>query len=368
MSRSSALFAPFELAGLHLSNRIVVSPMCQYSADDGSANDWHLAHLGTMSRSGAALVMVEATAVERAGRITHGCLGLYSDANEDALARVLAHCRRHGFARLGIQIGHAGRKASSHLPWAGGQPLGPNEDPWPTFAPSAVSLSETAPAPQAMTREDMDRVRDAFVRAAERALRLEFDLLELHGAHGYLLHSFMSPVSNHRTDAYGGDLDGRLRFPMEVVAAVREVWPSERPLGMRITGSDWIEGGLTPDDAVAVAQRLRAAGVDYACVSSGGVSPAAQVKIEPGYQVPFAEKVRRETGLPTRAVGLIVTPQQAEAVVADGRADQVALARAVLDNPHWGWMAARQLGGEVERPVQYLRAADDVWPGAAYSD
>jgi 2,4-dienoyl-CoA reductase-like NADH-dependent reductase (Old Yellow Enzyme family) len=368
MSTPSVLFSPFRLAGLELSNRIVVAPMCQYSADDGCANDWHLMHLGTLAQSGAALLMVEATAVERHGRITHGCLGLYSDANEADLARVVAHCRRYGSARLGIQIGHAGRKASSQVPWDGGRALQGDEDAWPTMAPSAIPFAETWPEPRAMSRADMDRVRDAFVATARRALRLDFDLVELHGAHGYLLHSFMSPISNRRDDEHGGSMDNRMRFPLEVIAAVRDVWPKDRPLGMRITGSDWLDGGITPDDAVAIARSLKTAGIDYVCVSSGGVDPSARVKLEPGYQVPFAARVREEAGVATRAVGLISTPGQAEAVVAEGKADQVALARAMLDNPHWGWMAARALGAEVARPVQYLRAADSVWPGAKYVD
>jgi len=368
MSAPSVLFSPHRLAGLELSNRIVVSPMCQYSADDGCANDWHLMHLGTLAQSGAALLMAEATAVERQGRITHGCLGLYSDANERELAKVVAHCRRFGTAKLGIQIGHAGRKASARVPWDGGNALQPHEDPWQTLAPSPIAFTENWHVPQAMTRADMERIRNAFVATARRALRLGFDLVELHGAHGYLLHSFMSPISNQRDDEYGGSPANRMRFPLEVVAAVRDVWPTERPLGMRITGSDWLEGGITPDDAVAIARSLKDGGIDYVCVSSGGVNPSAKVKLEPGYQVPFAAKIRKEVGLSTRAVGLIVTPTQAEAIVAEGKADMVALARAMLDNPHWGWTAARALGADVARPPQYARAADAVWPGAKYMD
>ena len=368
MSAPSVLFSPYRLAGLDLANRIVVSPMCQYSADDGCANDWHLMHLGTLAQSGAALVIVEATAVERQGRITHGCLGLYSDANERELAKVVAHCRRFGSAKLGIQIGHAGRKASAQVPWAGGNALGPKEDPWPTLAPSPIPFTENWPVPQMATREDMERIRDAFVATARRALRLGFDLIELHGAHGYLLHSFMSPVSNQRGDDYGGSIENRMRFPLEIATAVRDVWPPERPLGMRITGNDWLEGGLTPDDAVVIARSLKDRGLDYVCVSSGGVNPSARVKIEPGYQVPFAAKVREEVGISTCAVGLIATPGQAEAIVAEGKADLVAMARAMLDNPHWGWSAARALGAEVPRPPQYARAADAVWPGAKYVD
>jgi 2,4-dienoyl-CoA reductase-like NADH-dependent reductase (Old Yellow Enzyme family) len=363
---TSALFSPIKLADLDLDNRIVVSPMCQYSADDGSATDWHLGHLGMLANSGAALVVVEATHVERRGRITHGCLGLYSDDNESALARVVAHCRRIGTAKLGIQLAHAGRKASSQLPWEGGLGLKKEEDPWETIAPSAIAFGNAWQAPRAMTREDMDRVCDAFVSSAKRALRIGFDAIELHLAHGYLLHSFVSPVSNHRSDEYNGSAEGRLRFPLEVVAAVRAVVPRSVPLGARITGSDWLDGGMTTDDAVALAKALKQAGLDFLCVSSGGISAEAKIMLGPGYQVPFAEKVRREAGVATRAVGLIATPQQAEAIVTEGKADMIALARAMLDDPRWGWRAAQTLGAEVKRPPQYARAAPKLWPGAAY--
>jgi 2,4-dienoyl-CoA reductase-like NADH-dependent reductase (Old Yellow Enzyme family) len=363
---TSTLFSPIKLADLELENRIVVSPMCQYSADDGSANDWHLGHLGMLANSGAALVVVEATHVERRGRITHGCLGLYSDDNEAALARVIAHCRRIGTAKIGIQLAHAGRKASSQLPWQGGLGLKQDEDPWETIAPSAIAFGNAWQAPRAMSSDDMERVRDAFVSSAKRAVRLGFDAIELHLAHGYLLHSFMSPISNHRSDEYNGSAEGRLRFPLEVVAAVRAVVPRSVPLGARITGSDWMEGGMTPEDAVALAKALKQAGLDFICVSSGGISAEVKITLGPGYQVPFAEKVRQEAGIATRAVGLIATPQQAEAIVTEGKADMIALARAMLDDPRWGWHAAQALGAEVKRPPQYARAAPKLWPGAGY--
>src|SRR5919199_1497118 len=356
----SALFTPIRLAGLELANRIVVSPMCQYSAEHGRANDWHLTHLGMLANSGAALLVVEATAVEARGRITHGDLGLYDAACEAALARVVASCRRIGTARLGIQIAHAGRKASAHVPWRGGPPLARKEEPWETIA--------DWPAPREMARDDMDRVRDAHAEAAGRALRLGFDSLEVHAAHGYLLHEFLSPVSNRRQDRYGGSREARMRFPLEVAEAVRAVWPTPSPLGFRITGRDWVEGGMEIEDAVAFARALKAAGVDFVCVSSGGIAPNAKIAVAPGYQVPFAETVRRETGLPSRAVGLIAKPRQAEAIVAEGQADMVGLARAFLDDPHWGWHAARALGGEVALPPQYQRAAAKLWPAAFYAD
>lgn len=361
---TSVLFAPLRLRDLELDNRIVVSPMCQYSADDGVANDWHMTHLGMLANSGASLVVIEATAVERLGRITHGCFGLYSDACEDALARLLAHCRRIGAARFGIQIGHAGRKASSQRPWEGGLGLKPGEDPWETLAPSPIPFGPAWPAPRSATEEDLARIRDAFVAAAQRAVRAGIDAIELHMAHGYLLHSFVSPVSNQRNDAYGGPFEARIRFPLEILRAVRAAIPAGMPLGARITGSDWVEGGLTAEDAVAFVAAMKGDGLDFVCVSSGGVTADTRNPTSPGYNVPIAEKVRRETGVATRAVGLIVTPQQAEAVVADGKADLVALGRAMLDQPHWGWQAARELGAEVRRPLQYLRVGPKLWSAA----
>jgi len=363
---TSALFSPIKLDGVELANRIVVSPMCQYSANDGCASDWHLTHLGMLANGGAGLVVVEATHVERLGRITHGCLGLYSDACERALARVIDHCRAIGTAKLGIQIAHSGRKGSSRRPWEGGQPLAPGEDPWETIAPSAIPFGPGWHTPRAMTREDMTRVREAFVAAAQRAVRIGFDEIELHMAHGYLMHSFMSPVSNKRNDEYGGPSEARLRFPMEVADAVRAAVPAGMALGARITGSDWLDDGLKPDDAVTVARSLKNAGYDFVCVSSGGVAADARNPTTPAYNAPLAEQVRREAGIATRAVGLIASPKQAEALIAEGKADMVALARAVLDNPHWGWQAALELGADVARPPQYLRAAPKLWQGAGY--
>jgi len=363
---TSALFSPLRLADLNLANRIVVSPMCQYSANDGVANDWHMTHLGMLANSGAGLLVVEATHVERPGRITHGCLGLYSDACEAALERVVAHCRYIGGAKLGIQLAHAGRKASSQRPWEGGKALPEGEDPWPTMAPSAIPFGPGWHIPRAMTEDDMAHVRAAFTDAARRAVRIGFDAVELHLAHGYLLHSFLSPISNLRNDAWGGSLDDRMRFPLDVARAVRAVVPLGTPLGARITGSDWTEGGLSAADAVVIARALKEAGLDYIDISSGGVGVGGgSLPTEPGYNVPIAEQVRREAGIPTRVVGRIVSPQHAEAIVVDGRADLVALARAFLDDPHWGWHAAQALGGEVARPPQYQRVSPALWPGAA---
>jgi 2,4-dienoyl-CoA reductase-like NADH-dependent reductase (Old Yellow Enzyme family) len=365
---TSALFSPIRLSSLELANRIAVSPMCQYSADDGAANDWHLNHLGTLSQSGAALVVVEATGVERGGRITHGCLGLYSDDCEAALARVLAHCRRFGSAKLAIQLAHAGRKASATRPWEGARPLKPGEDPWETIAPSAIAFGPGWHVPREMSAADMARVRESFVAAAQRAVRAGIDLIELHGAHGYLLHGFLSPISNKRSDGYGGSLEARMRFPLEVVQAVRAAIPKGMPLGARITGNDWVEGGLTPKHAVVFARALKDAGLDFVCISSGGVSADARPNMVANMNVPFAEQVKREAGIATRVVGLIATPKRAEAIVAESKADMVALARAMLDNPHWGWHAAKVLGDEVARPKQYARAAPNLWPGAMFAD
>ena len=363
----AGLFSPIRLAGQELPNRILVSPMCQYSAEDGQAVEWHFAHYGALANSGAAMLVVEATAVEERGRISLGDLGLYSDGCETALSRVVDYARRYGTTAMGVQLAHAGRKASAHVPWAGGGPLGPDEGAWETIGPSALPFDEGWHTPHEMTAEDLESVKAAFVASAERALRIGFDLIELHMAHGYLLHEFCSAVSNRRTDAYGGSAENRLRFPLEVAAAVRAVWPADRILGARITGSDWLDGAMTEDDAVRLAAALKEADLDYVCVSSGGISPQARVRVGPGYQVPFARRVKHGTGIATCAVGLIAAPAQAERLIAEGEADLVALARGFLDNPHWGWAAAHELGAEVRRPPQYARAAPKLWPGAAIS-
>jgi len=361
----SNLFSPIRLADVELPNRIVVSPMCQYSADDGCASDWHLSHLGMLVNSGAGLAIVEATHVERHGRITHGCLGLYSDANEAALGRVIAHCRRIGTARLGVQLAHAGRKASSQRPWEGGGPLKVGGDPWETIAPSPIAFGAGWHMPRVATLEDIARVREAFVDAARRAVRIGFDAIELHYAHGYLAHSFLSPVSNHRTDQYGGTLENRMCFGREIAQAVRAAVPKSIALGARITGSDWRDDGLSANDAVAYAKALKACGLDYIDVSSGGVTADTRNPTTSGYNVPIAERIKREVGIATRVVGLIVTPAFAESIVAEGKADMVAMARAILDDPRWGWHAARELGVDVPRVRQYQRVGPKLWAPAA---
>jgi 2,4-dienoyl-CoA reductase-like NADH-dependent reductase (Old Yellow Enzyme family) len=355
------LFSPLELGGITLPNRIVVSPMCQYCADDGSMNDWHFVHLGHLACSGAGLLMVEATHVTREGRITHGCSGLYSDNNEAALSRVLQIARRNSRNPIGLQLGHAGRKGSSQVPWEGRQQLGPQESPWQTVAPSPIPFSDGWHVPRELTLQEIESLVKSFETAATRAKRLGFDVLELHSAHGYLLHQFLSPLSNQRKDAYGKE---RMKFPLEVARAVREVWPRERALGARISGSDWMEGGLGPDEAAAYARELERIGFDYVCVSSGSIVGAARIAVAPGYQVPFAERVKKQTNLKVRAVGMIADPAHAESILAEGKADMVAMARAFLDNPRWVWHAAERYGIKLDYPPQYARSRYDQWPGA----
>jgi 2,4-dienoyl-CoA reductase-like NADH-dependent reductase (Old Yellow Enzyme family) len=353
------LFDRFSIGSLSLDNRIVVAPMCQYSADGaGSATDWHLIHLGHLALSGAGLLVVEATAVSDEGRISPTDLGLYSDANEAALARVLSAVRAHSSMPLAIQLAHAGRKGSSRAPWEGGMQIAPDAaDGWRAVAPSALAHADGEAAPLALDREGLSRVRDAFAAATRRAARLGFDGVELHCAHGYLLHEFLSPLANRRDDAYGGTLDNRLRFPLEVFDAVREAFPAERPVWARLSATDWVEGsGWGLEEAIAFGQALEARGCAALHVSSGGVSPQQKITLGPGYQVPFARRIKAEIGLPTIAVGLITEPEQAEAIVAAGDADAVALARAMLYDPRWPWHAAAKLGARVVAPRQYWRS------------
>jgi 2,4-dienoyl-CoA reductase-like NADH-dependent reductase (Old Yellow Enzyme family) len=353
----SQLFSTFALGPLALRNRIVIAPMCQYSASEGQAGDWHQIHLGQLALSGAGLLIIEATAVEAVGRITPGCLGLYSDACEQALAGVLASLRRHSPMPIGIQLAHAGRKGSSNVPWRGGALIAPGQGGWLPVAPSALPHAEGEAPPAALDAAGLTRVRQAFVDAARRAHRLGLDAIELHAAHGYLLHQFLSPIANRRSDAYGGSLDARMRFPLEVFDAVRAAVPGSMPVGARLSATDWVAGGWDVEQCAVFGRALRERGCTFLHVSSGGVSPKQQIPLAPGYQVPFAERLRAETGLPTVAVGLITEPEQAEAIVAEGRADLVALARAMLFNPHWPWAAAAKLGASVQAPPQYWRSA-----------
>ena len=356
------LFTPIQLGGVTLPNRVVISPMCQYQADDGCMNDWHLVHLGHLAYSGAGLMMLEATHVTREGRITHGCAGLYDEHNEAEIARVIAACRRLGRNPIGIQFAHAGRKASSQVPWEGREWLRPDQTPWITVAPSAIAYGEGWHVPHELSVPEIRTQVEAFVAATVRSKRIGFDVVELHSAHGYLLHQFLSPLSNRRTDAYGTN---RMKFPLEVAAAMRESWPKDRGLGARISANDWAEGGLGPDDAIAYARELKRVGFDYVCVSSGAlVGHARMGPIVEGYQVPFAEKVKRAVDIKVRAVGMIANPGYAEEIVESGKCDMVALARAFLDNPRWVWHAAERHGIKIDYPPSYARSRFDQWPGS----
>lgn len=353
----SALFQAFQIGPLSLPNRIVIAPMCQYSADAGSASDWHMIHLGHLALSGAGLLVIEATAVVPEGRITPGDLGLYSDANEAALARVLAAIRAHSPISIAMQLAHAGRKASSRAPWEGGAQIRLTEPgAWRAVAPSAIAHAEGEDPPEALDDAGLARVRQGFVDAARRAARLGIEGLELHAAHGYLLHQFLSPIANRRTDAYGGSLENRMRFPLAVFDAVRAEFPADRPVWVRVSATDWVPGGWDLDSTVAFAKALAARGCAAIHVSSGGVSPQQSIKLGPGYQVPFAQRIKAETGLTTIAVGLITEPAQAEAIIAQGEADAVALARGILYDPRWPWHAAARLGAQVSAPPQYWRS------------
>jgi 2,4-dienoyl-CoA reductase-like NADH-dependent reductase (Old Yellow Enzyme family) len=352
----SLLFSPFALGPLQLENRIAIAPMCQYSADEGLATDWHMIHLGHLALSGAGILFLEATAVTPEGRISDRDLGLWSDQHAAALAPIVAAIRQHSPIRLAIQLGHAGRKASSAVPWEGGANLAPAEGGWQTVAPSALPHAPGESVPRALDEAGMQRVLDGFVDAARRSHALGFDAIELHSAHGYLLHQFLSPLSNQRRDQYGGSLDNRMRFPLKVFKAVRAAVPSEVTLGVRISASDWLDGGWDIEQSVRYAQELELAGCHFIHVSSGGISPRQEIPVGPGYQIDFAERIKRDTGMPTIGVGMITEAGQAERILEKGQADMVALARAMLFDPRWPWHAAAQLGAQVQAPPQYWRS------------
>lgn len=353
---AALLFTPARLRDLDLANRIVVSPMCQYSAVDGTATDWHLVHYGSLALSGAGLVILEATHVESRGRITQGCLGLYADAHEEALTRIITFVRERTDARIGIQLSHSGRKGSARLPWIDrGRPLTVEENAWTTVAPSALPFADGWPPPRAMDGEDLQTTLEAHVEAVRRAERVGFDLIEVHIAHGYLLHSFLSPLSNRRNDDYGGSMEGRMRYPLETFEAMRAAWPAARPMGVRVTACDWVEGGWQTGDAAVFARELARRGCDYIAASSGGTSPKQSIPLSEGYQTAFASQLRQASGLPTMAMGMIFNPHTAEAVLAREDADFIALARAMLHDPHWPWLAAATLGENVAYPPQYVR-------------
>jgi 2,4-dienoyl-CoA reductase-like NADH-dependent reductase (Old Yellow Enzyme family) len=352
----SLLFSPLTLRSITLSNRIVVSPMCQYSAEEGVANDWHLMHLGKFAVSGVGMVIVEATGVEMAGRITPHCLALCNDQQEAALTRIVQFCKSHGPARMAIQLGHAGRKGSTRRPWDSGPALNSTNGGWLVDAPSALPYSNDGEVPHALTPDDLTRISNAFVNSAQRALRAGFEGAELHGAHGYLLHQFLSPLTNQRTDVYGGSLENRLRYPLEVFKAVRAIWPEHLPLGIRLSAIDWAPGGLSIEDTLFNAAAFKAAGADWIDVSSGGLVAHQKITVGPGYQVPFAAQVKRTTDATTMTVGMITDAHQAEAILQHGDADLIALARAMLRDPHWAWHAADALGETAAVVPQYVRA------------
>src|ERR1700681_802616 len=352
----SALFSPITLRGLTLANRIMVAPMCQYSADNGEANDWHFTHINSLALSGAAMFCIEATHVEAVGRITPGCLGLWNDATEAALKPILKSVRKHSRIAVAMQLAHAGRKGSSHVPWDGGQQIPIHQGGWQTEGPSAVPHKQGEVPPLVLDAPGLERIRDAFVAAAKRAERLGIDAIELHSAHGYLLHQFLSPIANQRTDKYGGTLQNRLRYPLEVFDAVRSAFPANKPVGVKVSATDWVEGGWDLAQTIEYAGELKKRGVDWIDASSGGVSPLQKIPLGPGYQGPSAQGIKQATGVTTMAVGLITEPKQAEDIVASGKADTVALARGMLYDPRWGWHAAAELGGRVEAPPQYWRS------------
>ena len=359
----SKLFTPFRVGALELANRIVIAPMCQYSAVEGCMSDWHVIHLGSLALSGAALLTVEATAILPEARITYADVGLWNDATEAAIGRTLDSIRRWSDIPIAIQLAHAGRKASTEVPWKGGAQIPPDHpDGWRTFAPSAMPFEDGQRPPVALTQDGLTRIREAFAAAAQRAARLGVDAVQLHCAHGYLLHEFLSPLSNRRDDEYGGSLENRMRFPLEVFNAVRAVFPADRAVSIRVSGTDWVDGGWDIEQTIAFAQALEARGCAAVHVSSGGLTPGQRIPVGPSYQVPLARAVKKATHMPVIAVGLITEFEQAEAIVGTGDADLIALARTILYDPRWPWHAAAHFGAHVKAPNQYLRSEPRQYP------
>jgi 2,4-dienoyl-CoA reductase-like NADH-dependent reductase (Old Yellow Enzyme family) len=350
----SKLFSTLRLRGIEFKNRVFVSPMCQYSSQDGLPNEWHFVHLGSRAVGGSALVMVEATAVSPEGRISPCDSGIWSDRHQRAFQPITTFIKSQG-AVPGIQLAHAGRKASTDVPWRGGKPLGQQEGAWQTIAPSPLAFGNY-PTPREMTKPDIEAVEVQFAEAARRSLDAGFEVVEIHMAHGYLMHEFLSPLSNHRQDEFGGDLEGRTRLPLRIAETVRRVWPEQLPVFVRISASDWLEGGWNLAQAITFSKWLQRLGIDLIDCSSGGLVPGAHIPVGPGYQVDFSAAIRQQTGIATGAVGMLTEPDQAESILANGQADAVFLARALLRDPYWPLHAARQLGVEVSWPVQYLRA------------
>jgi len=364
----SKLFEPITLGELTLENRIVIAPMCQYSSDEGKATEWHHAHLGQLSFSGAGLLILEATAVEAAGRISAEDLGLWDDATEAAMKDLITGLRANSKMPLGLQLGHAGRKASCAAPWNGGAQIPQSAGGWQTVAPSAIAFTEGTEAPEAMSLARIDELKKAYVETVRRAGRLGLDLLELHGAHGYLLHQFLSPLSNQRTDQYGGSLENRMRLLLEIFQEIRAEFPAEKPIGVRISATDWVEGGWDLEQSIELAKALDKLGCSYIHVSSGGLSPQQKIAVGPNYQVPFADGIKRYVNMPVIAVGLITEPEQAEAIIGTGQADMIALARGILYNPRWPWHAAAKLGAKVSAPKQYWRSEPHGLKGLFHSE
>jgi 2,4-dienoyl-CoA reductase-like NADH-dependent reductase (Old Yellow Enzyme family) len=356
-SAMSVLFSPLKIRDITFRNRVFVSPMCQYSSVEGMPTDWHMVHLGSRAVGGAGLVMVEATAVVPEGRISPTDSGIWTDAHAEAFKSIAKFIKEHGAAPA-IQLAHAGRKASTAAPWLGGGPVGPEAGAWQPVAPSPIPFDAGYPVPREMTLADIDACVAAFVTGARRSLAAGFEVVELHFAHGYLAHEFLSPLSNHRNDTYGGSLENRMRFPLRVAAAVREVWPGKYPLFVRISATDWAEGGWDLPQSIELSRNLKAIGIDLIDCSSGALVPRAKMRIGPGYQVAFAEAIRRDAGIATGAVGMITEARQAEQILSEGKADVVLLARAMLRDPYWPLHAARTLGVDVRWPVQYERAVD----------
>jgi 2,4-dienoyl-CoA reductase-like NADH-dependent reductase (Old Yellow Enzyme family) len=353
----SKLFSTLRLREIEFKNRVFVSPMCQYSSVNGLPNDWHLVHLGSRATGGAALVMVEATAVSPEGRISPADTGIWSDAHTEAFKPIAAFIKSQG-AVPAIQLAHAGRKASTDVPWRGGKPLTESEGGWQTLAPSSLPFADGYGMPREMTRQELEQVASQFVEATRRSLDAGFEVIELHMAHGYLMHEFLSPLANYREDEYGGAFDSRTRFPLRIAADVRRQIPESLPLFVRISASDWAEGGWDLPQSIEFSQRLKEVGVDLIDCSSGGLVPGVKIPVAPGYQVPFATAIRREVKIATGAVGMITEARQAEQIIENGEADAVFLARAMLRDPYWALHAAKELGADVAWPEQYLRAKD----------
>ncbi|MCJ2186056.1 NADH:flavin oxidoreductase/NADH oxidase [Novosphingobium beihaiensis] len=350
------LFEPITIGNLTLPNRIVIAPMCQYSAEDGRMTDWHAIHLGNLALSGAGILTIEATAVTPEGRISYGDVGLWDDETEQAMDKVLKTVRRWSDMPVAIQLGHAGRKGSTAKPWDGGAQIAPEaSNGWQTVSASTVPFQPHENAPEALDAVGLTRIRDAFAEAACRAARLGIDAIQIHGAHGYLLHQFLSPLSNQRTDDYGGSLENRMRFPLEVFDAVRAAFPADKPVTVRVSGTDWVEGGWDIEQTIALSRALQQRGVSAMHISSGGLHPQQAIPVGPNYQVPLARRVKEAVSVPVIAVGLITEPEQAEAIVATGDADMIAIARTVLYDPRWPWHAAAALGAQIKVAPQFLR-------------